>query len=191
MKSLFQGDCLDYLDKAKDIPLLFADPPDNLGLAYADHNDKMPKSSYYDWLHRLIFLSLKSSHCFWLSYYWEHDMEIKYMVRTIINSTFRSVKAKTFIWRYTFGQYKETDCASGFRFLLRLSKPQATFNPDAIREPSKRMELGDPRAKGPRVPDDVWEFPRVVGNSPERRGLDTYPTSRIFVPSDHSTPQQP
>ncbi len=27
---------------------------------------------------------------------------------------------------------------------------------------------GDNRAKGPRVPDDVWQFPRLVGNSRER-----------------------
>ncbi len=30
------------------------------------------------------------------------------------------------------------------------------------------MILGDARASGPRVPDDVWEFPRVTGNSAER-----------------------
>ena len=26
----------------------------------------------------------------------------------------------------------------------------------------------DPRAAGPRVPDDVWQFPRLVGNAAER-----------------------
>jgi DNA modification methylase len=37
------------------------------------------------------------------------------------------------------------------------------------------MELGDPRAAGPKIPDDVWdfvdswEFPRVTGNSKERK----------------------
>ncbi len=30
------------------------------------------------------------------------------------------------------------------------------------------MLLGDARAAGPRVPDDVWDFPRVTGNSAER-----------------------
>jgi DNA modification methylase len=27
---------------------------------------------------------------------------------------------------------------------------------------------GDKRAAGPRVPDDVWQFPRLVGNANER-----------------------
>ena len=30
------------------------------------------------------------------------------------------------------------------------------------------MLSGDKRARGPRVPDDVWEFPRLVGNAGER-----------------------
>ncbi len=34
---------------------------------------------------------------------------------------------------------------------------------------SARMALGDPRAAGPKIPDDVWDFPRVTGNSKERR----------------------
>jgi DNA modification methylase len=31
------------------------------------------------------------------------------------------------------------------------------------------MDLGDARAHGLRVPDDVWDIPRVTGNSKERR----------------------
>ena len=31
------------------------------------------------------------------------------------------------------------------------------------------MQIGDVRSAGPRVPDDVWDFPRVVGNAKERR----------------------
>jgi DNA modification methylase len=36
------------------------------------------------------------------------------------------------------------------------------------------MEIGDARAAGPKMPSDVWDFPRVVGNSRERR--DWHPT---------------
>jgi len=38
------------------------------------------------------------------------------------------------------------------------------------------MELGDSRAKGPRTPDDVWEFPRIVAPSKERRA---------WIPTQH------
>ena len=46
----------------------------------------------------------------------------------------------------------------------------STFNPDELRVPSQRMLAGDKRAAGPRVPDDVWEVPRLVGNASERIG---------------------
>lgn len=167
MSTIYQGDCLEMLREiSRSVPLVFADPPDNLGLKYDEYRDK--RSDYYDWLELVILKSLNIADCFWLSYYWEHDLEIKYRVRNILKRERPSVKAKTFIWRYTFGQYNDNDCSSGFRFLLRLMKPQAKLRVDNIRVPSRRMEIGDARAAGPRVPDDVWDFPRVVGNAKER-----------------------
>lgn len=151
------------------IPLMFADPPDNLGLDYGDGgaSDRRPLDAYYDGLELLMYKALCVSDCFWLSYYWKHDIEIKYRLRTVLQSR-PSVSAKTFIWRFTFGQHNSRDYGSGFRFLLRLMKPHAKLNPVRVR--SKRQELGDARANpAGRVPDDVWEFPRVVGNSSERR----------------------
>src|SRR5690606_29762098 len=117
----------------------------------------------------VIRRALRVADCFWLSYYWKHDLEIKHRVRNIIKHERPSVSVKTFIWRFTFGQYVDSDCGSGFRFLLRFCKPSAKLRPDSIRVPSRRMELGDARSAGPRVPDDVWEFPRIPGNSKERR----------------------
>ena len=166
-KYLYEGNCLDYLTKADRVPLIIADPPDNLGLDYADFKDKNP--AYYEFIFTLICKSLTVADCFWLSYYWEHDLQIKSDIAFIIKRYWPSIKIKTFIWRYTFGQYKDSDCGSGFRYLVRFMKPTAKIFPDAIRIPSKRMKMGDPRAKGPKVPDDVWEFPRVVGNSSERQ----------------------
>lgn len=172
---LFHGDCLDLLNQLKRVPLMFIDPPDNLGLKYAGYTDKIPKEQYYNWIETVIRRAIPVADCFWISYYWAHDLEIKYIVRNILKRTHPTVKARNIIWRYTFGQYTETDYASGFRYLLRLTKPSAIWNPDSIRVPSARMLLGDKRAAGPRVPDDywcmsdgVWNIPRVTGNSTER-----------------------
>ncbi len=76
------------------------------------------------------------------------------------------------IWRETFGQYHESRFPGGHRHLfwhVRNLK-QSPFYTDDIRVPSQRMQAGDKRAKGPRVPDDVWEIPRLVGNAKERLG---------------------
>ena len=166
---IYNGDCLDLLAHLDPVDLIFADPPDNIGLKYDGFTDKNPH--YYDFLYRVILDSLRLTPVFWLSYYWKHDVEIKYLVRRILKERHPSYEAKTFVWRFTFGQHSATDCGSGFRFLLRLSRSTHRWNTSDILVESERQRLGDPRASDRgRVPDDYWEFdfPRVVGNSPER-----------------------
>lgn len=175
-------DCRVHLQECApgDYDTIFADPPDNLGLKYNDYRDKVDLACYYQGLiHPVLMESMRIAKIVWLSYYWAHDLEIKAIVWRLLRNWRPSWRAKTFIWRYTFGQHNPRDCGSGFRYLLRLSSP--TWRPDVsgIRTPSVRQALGDKRAdpRG-RVPDDVWEFdadgiwtefPRVVGNSAERR----------------------
>jgi site-specific DNA-methyltransferase (adenine-specific) len=171
---IFQGDCGELLDLLKERGeqkrLVFADPPDNLGLAYASYKDKMPANRYYDWLELLILKSIAIGEIVWFSYYWEHDLELTHRVRNILRYRHPSWSYKKILWRYTFGQYVRDDVGSGFRYMVRLAKPGVRFDADAIMVESERQRLGDSRAcPDGRVPDDVWDFPRVTGNSGERR----------------------
>lgn len=160
-------DLLDSLTKAD---MVFMDPPDNLGLNYNSYNDNVPSDQYYGWLEGLILKSLRVSPVVWISYYWAHDIELKHRVRNIIKFRHPLVEATSFLWRYTFGQHNAHDCASGFRYMLRLMRRGTNLHSDDIRTESKRQVMGDSRAdpRG-RVPDNVWDFPRVVGNAKERR----------------------
>lgn len=168
MIRLFQAEALEWLKNCKDrYDTIFMDPPDNIGLDYGDYNDN--RKDYYNWLESIILKSMFLGDVVWISYYHKHDLQVKAMVNWIINNLKPSWEARTFIWRFTFGQYRETDCGSGYRPLLRLSKPGVEWNTDEIRIISKRMLIGDSRAKGPRVPDDVWEFPRIVKPNKEYR----------------------
>lgn len=162
MKQLFEGDCLQFLDTIEHVKCIFADPPDNIGLKYDGYIDK--RDDYYAWLTRIIKRSLEKCDIFWLSYHMLHDLE----VTSVIKSSIYNAEYRRIIWRYTFGQYRDGDFASGYRNIVMIKRDGACYYPDAIREPSIRMEIGDKRAAGPRVPDDVWDFPRVVGNSIER-----------------------
>ncbi len=164
MIRLFHGEALKFLAQAGHYDAIFMDPPDNLGLDYNGFFDK--RIDYYEWLREVIFESTRRADVIWISYYWKHDIKIKSFISNLIGTGW---DARTFIWRFTFGQYRTTDCANGYRPILRLSRPGIKWTTDNIRIPSKRMLLGDPRAAGPRVPDDVWDFPRIVGNSKERR----------------------
>jgi site-specific DNA-methyltransferase (adenine-specific) len=78
---------------------------------------------------------------------------------------------RLFLWRFTFGQHRNSDCGNGYRPLLRIMRFGAVLYPDAIREPSARQTKYNDKRANPagRVPDDVWEFPRVCGTFHERR----------------------
>jgi hypothetical protein len=82
----------------------------------------------------------------------------------------RGLEAKPCVQTFTFGQHCHHDLGNNHRPLLRLRWFDAPLRPDAIRVPSWRQENGDKRAdpRG-RVPGDVFDFTRVVGNSKQRR----------------------
>lgn len=143
-------DCLSFLP-GKRFRTIFADVPDNIGLGYIGYNDNLP--NYEEWLGRLIRLANECSDVFWLSYNQKWDFVVKRLSE--------EYKPKQIIWRYRFGQYNDREEASGYRPILRFSRVPLNF--DAIRVPSERMRIGDKRSRGLRVPDDVWEFPRVLG----------------------------
>jgi len=149
------------------VKCIIADPPDNLDLGYDGFTDFNP--DYYGWLGSLIRASVERCDHFWLSYYHAHDLAISSIVYDVVRR--KGLDWHKYLWRFTFGQHKETDCGSGYRTILRLSQPSQPLNTSAVRVPSLRQTLyNDPRANpAGRVPDDVWEFPRVTGNSHERR----------------------
>lgn len=171
--AVYNMPCTDLLAElpAGQVQMIFADPPDNLGLAYGQYKDKIPDHVYYAWIEAWLLASLRVAPIVWISYYWQHDLEIKYILRNITKYRHPAFKSKTFLWRYTFGQHSDSDCGSGFRYMVRLVRSGTPLYADKIRVMSERQRIGDSRANPDgRVPDDVWDIPRVTGNSSERRG---------------------
>jgi DNA methylase len=173
--TIYNMDAMDYLDGCGKRKCIFMDPPDNLGLEYADAgvlrpSDKVPPLAYYGWLESLILRAMLKADIVWLSYYHKHDLAVSRIIYNVLTQRHPSWVWQRVIWRFTFGQYCDNKLSNGHRPMIVLSAPRSTFHYDRIREPSSRMEIyHDPRAAGPRIPDDVWEFPRVVGNARERR----------------------
>ncbi len=169
---IYNGDCQDILKALEAegiiVPLIFADPPDNLGLAYEGYIDDIDEWDYKRFLNALVMRMYHQSEVCWLSYYWAYDLYIG----SLLEAAIKPDQWRKILWRFTFGQHNHHDLGSGYRTLLRLAKAEFDFAEcmDAIRTPSVRQQMGDSRAdpRG-RVPDDVWEFPRVVGNAAERR----------------------
>ncbi|HDZ37284.1 MAG TPA: site-specific DNA-methyltransferase [Marinobacter sp.] len=166
------GDCLEVYPTLPKAKMVFADPPDNLGMKYDGYRDKIPDWKYDVFLSKVIHMVLEGKDTtdentpdiFWLSFYHHY-------LPCVHEWTGGERDWKQFIWYFTFGQHRHSDCGNNYRPIMRWMKKGAVIYPDAIRVPSARqLQYNDKRAdpRG-RVPGDVWEFPRVCGTFHERR----------------------
>ena len=169
LNKIICGDCLEILPTLPTAKMIFADPPDNLGLKYRSFVDKWSTSyQYIKWLKQVMDKGIDYSEVFWLSHCHRYLPDT---LRYVVEGLWPVQDWRLFIWRFTFGQHRQSDCGNGYRPILRLSSPKVKLYPDAIRVPSARqLKYNDKRANpAGRVPDDVWEFPRVCGTFHERR----------------------
>ena len=171
MNKIICGDSLEVLPELPKAKMIFADPPDNLGMKYNGYADRQNSSDYVAWLAATVCDGTAYSDIFWLSYnaMWRWSL-YDYLGREH-NDRMSVYEKREFIWRFTFGQHNKHDCGNGYRPILRIMRPSAKLYPDAIRVPSARQTLYNDKRANPksRVPDDVWEFSRVCGTFKERR----------------------
>lgn len=172
MNQLIHGSCEDFDEK---VDCIFMDPPDNLGLKYNGSVDKM--DNYIPWLCKLINKASRLSPIVWVSYNAIYDLPLKAWTNEYLKWSKKEIR--TIIWFYTFCQYDSRDMSHGYRPILLIKDKGTPIFPDAIREESERMRLGDSRSAGPKVPSDIWDFPRVTGNSLERKSW--HPTQHPVV----------
>jgi len=166
---LIHGDCLEVLRALDEVPCLFADPPDNIGLGYNEFDDRQPDDTYVVWLGDCLRLFIQKAGIVWVSYNAKWSFALGMVVHDLLREH-KWLEAKPCVQVYTFGQHNHHDLGNNHRPLLRLRRDDAPIYPDAIRVPSWRQLNGDRRAdpRG-RVPGDVFDFPRVTGNSKQRR----------------------
>lgn len=154
--------------------LVFADPPYNLGIKYADDptRDKMSLEQYQDFtlntLSSLIFVARPGATLWWMTPE-EHADWTGDMLRRLIGPRLYRI-----VWHEPFAQYQgNRGLTKDYRFIFvhrfGTSGGEVTFNPDDIRVPSVRQQMGDKRANpNGRVPGCVWNFRRLQGTSVDR-----------------------
>jgi len=171
MIEIHNKDCLEYLKTTRrEWTCIFADPPDNIGLKYNEYEDHMNHADYVTDLEAWLYAFVKKAQITWLSFNAKWWAEVGGICRQLSAETGGGLKHRLMIQTFTFGQHRHTDLGNNFRPLVRLMWKDAKLYPDAIRVESVRQKMGDKRAdpRG-RVPGDVFDFPRVVGNSKQRR----------------------
>lgn len=165
---LIQGDCLEVLGSLQ-FDCIFADPPDNIRLGYDGYEDCLPASEYCNLLYKWVETFTLAAPVVWISFNSRWLLEMGRIVGHFLQIA-EDWECKPFVQTFTFGQNNKRDCGSGYRPLWRLKHTSAPLYPDAIKVASWRQLNGDKRAApGGRVPLDVWDFPRVTGNSKQRR----------------------
>jgi site-specific DNA-methyltransferase (adenine-specific) len=148
---------------------IFADPPDNLRLGYDACADDMPEDRYRAWLAQVVRDCVGRSGTVWVSF----SSRYTFLLGAVVDELTRTqagLEAKPCTQVFTFGQHNQRDLGNNHRPLWRLRWEDAPLFPDAVRVPSWRQLNGDKRADSRgRVPGDVFDFPRVTGNSKQRR----------------------
>lgn len=167
---LINGDCIEVLDHSNlKADCLVADVPDNIGLKYGTYKDRLPVNDYINWLAACTESFMGAAPIVWMSFNAKWTVKLGTVFDRLLE-TYTEWEFKPFVWTFTFGQNCKTDCGNGHRPIWRLKHKDAPLYPDQIKVESWRQLNGDKRAAaGGRVPLDVLEFPRVTGNSKERR----------------------
>ena len=157
--------------------MIFADPPDNIGLRYGKCNDSLPDHRYRALLEDIFVYAQQHCGVFWISFNARHLPLMGTLAYDFINcqNLWAGGPGRDWVFRpgvqtYTFYQHNRFDLGAAHRPLWRFMKKGTKLYPDAVRVPSWRQLHGDKRANpAGKVPGDVFDFPRVVGNSGQRR----------------------
>jgi len=167
--ALINDDCLEYLGKVnRRWDTIFADPPDNIGRKYSSYNDKLPESEYKEKLWAWLYAFTGAANTVWFSFNAKWLPYIGHISFVLAGE--RKLEIKPCVQTFTFGQHNHHDLGNNYRPLWRFRNGNSPLFPEYIRVPSWRQKNGDKRAdpRG-RVPGDVFDFPRVTGNSGQRR----------------------
>ena len=189
---LYCADCVNWFqDNTQRWDVIFADPPDNIGLKYKGYTDKLPDNEYIGLLRIWLNLFVKHSRCVWFSYNAKWWAQVGRIVTELEGNYGKNIEVKPCVQIFTFGQHNHNDLGNNHRPLIRIKWNDAPLYPNDIRVRSWRQKHGDKRAdpRG-RVPgdvfrcddkseddelimaisdDDVYDFTRVTGNSRQRR----------------------
>lgn len=173
---IITGDCIEEMDnlhrQRERFDLIVADPPYNQGVDYGEGEkaDKLSILGYHrfceEWIDIAAMNLLADRGSMWLIIPWQHSAMF-----TNLGRSAGLILRNVIIWHETFGQYAQNNFGSCHRQLLYFTKSLKTFtfNADPVRIRSARQEVGDKRAddRG-KIMGNVWEIPRLVGNSKER-----------------------
>lgn len=171
---LINAECTKYLAE-QDLPpfaCAFMDPPDNIGLDYGDggKGDKLTEGQYRVKMTNWIAYTMKHAPIVWVSFNARYTVQMGVFADGTARWSSSKWDVKPCVQVITFGAHQRKDLTNNHRPLWRFRRDDAPLYPQQIMIQSERQKMGDPRANpAGKVPGDVFNFPRVTGNSGQRR----------------------
>lgn len=160
---IFQGDCEKIIPELGIFNMVFADPPDNIGWEYSTYSDR--REDYFPWLERILRQLISISPIVWLSFNSRWTPQVGQ-----IGMKLDDIKILPCVQVFTPGQQTKYDLKNCHRPLWRFMQKGARLYPENAKELTWRLQNNDPRANPDgSLPGDVFDFPRVTGNSKQRR----------------------
>lgn len=164
MINLIAGKFEEYITHQR-FDLIFLDPPDNEGRKYENYNDNLKNDVYITLLKHWI---LKSCTMCDGPVFISFATKWTPIIENLVSEEEVNLIQRLY-WRYTFGQSNKTRYTPSIRPIYWLNRD--IIYPENIKVPSARQEkYGDKRAAtGGKMPDNVWDFPRICGTFKEKR----------------------
>lgn len=169
---IINDNCLTWLGASDEkFDMVIADPPDNLGLAYATYKDKLPDDEYKTLLSKWTYAFARVAPIVWMSFYTKWQPAMGTIVEEFLQLN-PDWEFKACIQTFTFGQYNPNDLGNNHRPLWRLKHKDAPLFPGQVLVPSWRLLNGDKRAaQEGRVPGDVFSTPAVGCTAYCKKGI--------------------
>ena len=152
--------------------LVYADPPTNRSINEGNSDDHLSDLDYQTfalaWLNNAIARMAHDSRLVICLPY-----KLRRLYEHLIHLNFRFLKfEQEIIWSYDFGLYTDSRFVPAHDNILVFKQGHPPFNWLSVAIESQRQRTGDSRAdERGRTPGDVWNIPRVPGNSLYRHGI--------------------
>jgi DNA modification methylase len=192
MNRVIHGDCLKVMATFDNdsFHCAFTDVPDNIGRDYNEYDDNKELTEYLQFIDDAVVEMCRLAPIVCVSFNSKWTLEFGDIFRAIRNMY--DLEFKPCVQTFTFGVQQQKDLKNCHRPLWRLRRKDAPLYPDQAREASWRLLNGDKRAnpKGA-VPGDwfntevmvdtVFDVPRVVGNSKQKRAWHDNQLNELLV----------
>ena len=167
--NIYNCDFRAALDNGPKYKMIFADPPDNIGLEYEGYSDALCRIRYRDLLWDTLH-AINRCDILWMSFNPNHMNLVGNLFYEGGFASGGEIEIRWFMQHVTFGYNMKSDFSRCFRPMVRIMREGAKTYPDAVRIESERQKMGDKRANPlGKIPPDMWTISRVVGNSKQRR----------------------